>query len=299
MAEEPQKKKRKLGAPEAVAPPEEEKKYSITENGTKIEVSSALTQNEVVNLVSQYGTKVKELTFHYEEESEPISFTNFEFPNLEKLDFNHCALDIFILVNAPKLKMLTIEHCYLPIGFIKFRLPALESLWFEFCTIDDPSDLGDSLSNSPLIEKIYGYKLWGLGDSLGKKTVYLPNCKDLDLYRSDDLSSLKLYAPRLESLNLRACYDMTKLSFGKRGKKEHAAWNLKSPEKPTSFIVNVVNSGIRGACREYLKNNPRVSFILWRDEDHEMFMFDIDPQGDDERAQWNSDYDEETFSTYF
>jgi len=299
-SEEPRKKKRKVGGPEAVAAPGEQNKYSTTENGTKIEVSGALTQNELVNLVTQHGTKVKKLSFLYEEESEPISFTDFEFPNLEDLEFNRCALDVFILVNAPNLKSLTIEHCsYSPIAFIKFRLPGLESLYFEFCTINDPSDLGESLSSSPLIEKIYAYKLWGLGDFLGKKTVYLPNCQELDFYRSDDLSSLKLYAPRLESLNLRACYSMTKLSFGKRGKKEHSEWNLKSPEKPTSFTVNVVNSGIRGTCRDYLKNHPRVSFILWRDEDHDMFMFDIDPQGDDQRAQWTGDDDEEMFTTYF
>jgi len=298
MSDEPEKKKRKLGALTAAAATEEKEKYVTTENGSKIEVLSALTQDELVNLVKHHGSTVKELTFRYENESDPIDFKYFEFPNLERLEFNYCAVDIFILVNAPKLKILNIDQCsYSPLLYIKFRLPSLQRLGFDFCTIEDLSDFGDSLSNSPLLESFYAYKLWGLGDSLGKKTVYLPNCKDLNLWRSDDISSLKIYAPRLKSLNLRACYSMTKLWFGKRGKKDHATWNVKSPEKPTSFTVNVVHSGIRGECRKYLKSHPRVSFITWRAEDN-MFLrdFDLGPARDDERAQWNSDYDAEYYA---
>lgn len=300
MSEEPQKKKRKLGAQKAAAATEEQKKYSITENGTKIEVSTVISQDELVSLVADHGTTVKELRFQYEDESQPISFSDFEFPNLEKLEFYYCAVDFFSLVNAPKLKWLSIEQAsYCSIEHITFRLPSLEVLSFEFCTINDPSDFGESLTNSPLLERFIAYKLWGLGDSLGRKTVYLPSCTDLSLYRSDDISSLKIYAPRLQSLNLRACYDMSKLWFGKRGKKGHAAWNLKSPEKPTPFTVNVVNSGIRGECRKYLKSHPRVSFITWQANDN-MFMCDFESQGgDDERAKWNSDYDEEERARYF
>jgi len=299
MSEEPQKKKRKLGAQKAAAATEEQKKYSLAENGTEIEVSIAVTQDELVNLVALHGATVKKLTFHYEEESKPIRFAHFEFANLEQLEFNYCAVGVFNLVNAPKLKSLSIEQCsYCPLYCIAFRLPSLESLSFEFCTIDDPSDFGDSLSNSPLLKRVYAYKLWGLGDSLGKRTVYLPNCTELNFYRSDDLSSLKIYAPRLESLNLRACYSMTKLWFGKRGKKEHATWNLKSPAKPTSFTVNVVNSGIRGECRKFLKSHPRVSFITWRAEDGMFFDPYSRRAGDDQRAQWNSDYDEEQYANF-
>jgi len=297
MSEEPQKKKRKLEAQKAAAATKKPK-YKVTENGKIIEVSSPINQDELVNLVAQYGTTIKELEFYFHNEGEAaqISFTqDFKFPNLESLEFHYCSLDVFTLVNAPKLKSLSFEQCTDSLEFIKFRLPSLEHLSFDFITINDPSDFGDSLSNSPLLETVFAYKLWGLGDSLGKKTVYLPNCTDLNFWRSDDISSLKIYAPRLQSLNLRACYSMKNLSFGKRGKKEHAAWNLKSPLKPTSFTINVVNSGIQGNCRKFIKSHPRVSFITWRAEDDCMFMCDSDPQSDrdDERDQWNSDYDKE------
>lgn len=299
MSNELQNKKRKLGALKAAAATGEQRKYLISGNGTKITVLREISQDELVSLVADHGTTVNELRFEYREDSQPITFSDFKFPNLEKLSFWYCAMDFFRLVNAPKLKSLSIEQASCcSLEHFSFCLPSLEVLSFEFCTINDPSDFGESVSNSPLLDRLIAYKLWGLGDSLGRKTVYLPSCTYLDLYRSDDISSLKIYAPRLESLNLRAC-GINKLWFGKRGKKEHAEWNLKSPEKPTSFIVNVVNTGIRGQCRKYLKSHPRVSFITWREKDN-MFMCDFKPQGgDDERAKWNSDYDEEERARYF
>lgn len=45
----------------------------------------------------------------------------------------------------------------------------------------------------------------------------LPACTILDLYRSDDLESLDLYAPRLQSLNLQACYCLERVRLHPHG----------------------------------------------------------------------------------
>ena len=70
-------------------------------------------------------------------------------------------------------------------------------------------------SKSPKLECISSYKLWELGTKR-EHTLVLPNCSSFDIYKSDDVRGLKIWAPKLEELGLRACYDLSKVTMLKR-----------------------------------------------------------------------------------
>ena len=102
-----------------------------------------------------------------------------------------------------------------------FTAPELLSISFDFCTFLSQTidkDLSESLSNSPRLKGLHSYKLWGI-DEL--RPLYLPSVEGVSFYRADSLRALKLYAPRLEELNLRAAYAISSVTLLEHGKNEH------------------------------------------------------------------------------
>lgn len=70
--------------------------------------------------------------------------------------------------------------------------------------LENSDSFGPCLSACVQLRTFRAYKLWGLGHTRRGKIhkVKLPNCLDMNLYRSDDLERLELNAPMLSSLNL-------------------------------------------------------------------------------------------------
>jgi len=56
-------------------------------------------------------------------------------------------------------------------------------------------------------QTIKTYKFWGLGN-VRNYYLSLPSCTTISLIRSDGLTALDLYAPRLTTLVLTACHDL-------------------------------------------------------------------------------------------
>ncbi len=134
-------------------------------------------------------------------------------PALQSLRLNGVAWCNFNLKSA-SLLYFEIEN---PIpgsdGKFAFRFPNLLSFDSQFLHLEDSSDFAASLSASPKLERLSSYKLWGLGS---QPTWYLPSCTVINMSRSDDLTRLKLYCPRLEELGLRACYGISSVTLLKR-----------------------------------------------------------------------------------
>lgn len=137
------------------------------------------------------------------------------------------------------------------LGVTGLDLPQLRRLKFYHMEIRDDSDFGPSLARSPELLLVDGYKVsqspdflsghmdddercglaaasrlaecrlsssprglnhpqvWGLGGQ--PHYLHLENCVHFKLARSDDLESLDMYAPRLETLYLAACFSLTRL----------------------------------------------------------------------------------------
>ena len=97
-------------------------------------------------------------------------------------------------------------------------------------------------------------QLWGIGGS--KQKLRLPECTSLVLYRSDDLDYLEVWAPKLTSLNLQACYGLNHVRL--------------HPKEGSSVDVNLVNANIDMVSLRHLEQHPRVGAEgLSHDEDYE------------------------------
>jgi len=198
--------------------------------------------------------------------------------SVKRLSFTCCPFAAFTGVNLPQCTRLEFHNSgEAPPDFCA---PKLTSIWIQFCTYggDDVDKVfAKSLNRSPYLCSFASYKLWGVRD-LG--SLYLPSVEDLSFYRADGLSSLKLYAPRLKMLDLRAAYAISKVSFLSRGSGEHKGlMEVAAPgEKGTRplnlgkkdfsrFKLDVVNGGPRKeTCIEWA-NWPRVSQVLWECDD--------------------------------
>ena len=219
------------------------------ENYLKVRVTFNMKQEDLTQLAtSDIGSKLKELSFtpKYGSRSAVIDFSQVQFPALEKLEIHHQVIEAidFTQENYPELQSLTIEQITAKNpSYFKTDLPKLRFMSFQFITIDDPLGFGDSLSSSPNLEYFSGYKLWGLGTS--KKHTHrlvLPKCEELDLYRSDDLTYLKIWAPKLQSLNLQACYSLEEVTILDRKPNGYSGEEYGFNGDPSKYTLNLVNA---------------------------------------------------------
>ena len=115
----------------------------------------------------------------------------------------------------------------------------------QYIKVDNPFGFGKSLSSSPNLRYFYGYKLFGLGIGITKKDAHvlvLPNCDTLELYRSDDLTYLKIWAPKLESLSLQACYSIQEVTILDRRPNGYSGTEYRYTGKPSRYTLNLVNA---------------------------------------------------------
>jgi len=216
----------------------------------KIEMKFPMSQEDLALLCeSQVGARMTHLTIQpkYNDRRPPvIDFSLVSLPALESLEcmFQAVRAVHFTRENTPRLKRLSIEQpCATDLEYFDTDLPDLESMGFEHVHITDPSGFGKSLSRSPKLKRFSSYKLWGLGGPKSKTHVLvLPNCEYLSLYRSDDLSYLKIWAPKLEELNLQACYSITEVTMLDRKPRGYSGAEYKFSGVPSKYEVNLVNT---------------------------------------------------------
>lgn len=188
----------------------------------------------------------------YEDGNPPVIDTSeVSFPRLKSFNSMCQAIKAvdFSSMNFPMLETISIEQpCARSLEYFSTDLPNLRSLGFEFVDLDDVSDFGPSVSRSPKLERICCYKLWGLGGKAVHRLI-LPSCTSINFYRSDDLRSLKLWAPKLETLNLQACYSIQNVSLLSRKPAGFSGPEYSVRGVASTFTVNCVNTSVPGGNR--------------------------------------------------
>lgn len=172
---------------------------------------------------SRLGRAITSLAFDLEwsdeaERAEPLDFSGIVFPSLESLSVSTQPIEAieFDLSTTPRLSSLTIDNpINRQLATFKTNLPELRFVSLQFVTLEDPTHFGSSLSRSPKLEAFHAYKLWGLGigsEHLAHRLL-LPAVAEFDVYRSDDLDHLIMWAPKLTELNLQACYGIESVTI--------------------------------------------------------------------------------------
>ena len=118
-----------------------------------------------------------------------------------------------------------------------------------------PPDHGSGVINEMLaaaseLEEFETYKLW-----VTEELCFASNqLKTIELYRSDGLSGISLWAPNLEELNLRACYSIMSIEILKS---HHLAKKLPHGHKPSTIRVKTANANISAKAIAALKRSGR------------------------------------------
>lgn len=197
----------------------------------------------------------------YEDNCPVIKTSAVPFPKLLVIDLNCQALESFHFSKDqfPSLKQVSIESPpNSQLSSFELDLPNLTTLSGQFITVKDDRKFGASISKSPLLEFISFYKLWGLGRSK-RHVLVCPNAKEIDLYRSDDLRGLRLWAPKMTRLNLQACYGMEECKFYDDIPKFKNKNDYEFDGNLSDFKVNILNSNMGP---EVFEGNPRVKMIV-------------------------------------
>ncbi|GFR46310.1 hypothetical protein Agub_g7875, partial [Astrephomene gubernaculifera] len=179
-----------------------------------IRVEKAITQATLQYLCCTFHN-LKNLTIHpeYDDHNPRLDFSNLHFPVLQSLEVANTPVTtlVFTSNNTPKLQRLSIEQQTSPLRSFRLDLPELETLSLEHLTVHDCSDFAPSLAACPKLRTFVSYKFWGPDDDV--YDLRLPECEDLSLTRCDGLGGLRLWAPKLTSLDLQGCFGLRKLQL--------------------------------------------------------------------------------------
>merc|ERR1719186_2472710 len=190
---------------------------------------------------------MEELEIHpeYQDDSPTLDFSEVSFLNLKSLTIHYQSLKAvhFTKEKTPLLSSLTLEQNCDEVETFHLDLPELRFMSFQFLTVRDPTGFGKSLSRCPKLESFFGYKLWGLHVPKSKThRLVLPNCSTLELHRSDDLNYLDIWAPKLEDLNLRACYSLDEVNILDRKPNGYGGPQYSFNGTPSQYKVNLINT---------------------------------------------------------
>ncbi|KAI9020428.1 hypothetical protein DFJ74DRAFT_673095 [Hyaloraphidium curvatum] len=196
-----------------------------------------------------------------------LSFGDVSFRRLRTLSVQQPLTDIFFVKeHYPAMESIFLEQYRS--GGIHMDLPRLTYFSAQHWMVDDPHGFGPSLSRCPKLETVNCYKLWGLG--VGSRSrghrLALPSLEELDLYRSDDLGFLEIWAPRLRKLNLQACYGIERVDVLGAPPEGYADYVKLAPQKASRYIVNFINTSVPAGN---VVRNPRCRKVFANDEDDE------------------------------
>ena len=182
-------------------------------------------------------------------------------PKLQELQLIDCAFDQITLNEelTPNLRCVQMQNvpdgCTLELG-----IPNLTRFSIHYFA-GDPAPLQAMLDKATKLESFESYKLWAF-----RHIAFASNhLTDIKLHRSDSLSSIDLYAPRLLNLNLQACFGLELIRI--RDAHPTLSGDLPDGFQPTRFLVSTVNANLEPRLVRYLKQHPRANFENDEDED--------------------------------
>lgn len=134
-------------------------------------------------------------------------------------------------------------------------VPTLKKIWIHHYTPPEHSSgcINDMLAAATALETFETYKLW-VSEELRFASNHL---KSIELYRSDGLSGISLWAPNLEKLVLRACFSIKNIEIVKS---HQLAEELPEGHEPTTIRVNTANANISPRAMNALKKSGRCLF---------------------------------------
>ena len=190
--------------------------------------------------------------------------------------------DMKLEVSLPKLKTLKlIDVCFGKLKLNNELTPSLEELYMQNlgdeckceaklpnlrnfeCHYYSPDGansmwIHEMLSTATKLERFDTYKLRPLGAPelhfAGNELRYIR------LHRAELLESLSIYAPKLDSLSVQACYG---LNGHLKILDTHPNFT-RPPGRPSTFVVDATNACLSRCFRHTLENNPR---IVYEDND--------------------------------
>ncbi len=191
-------------------------------------------------------------------------------PSLEKLVLDGIKFKEIILNDklTPSITDLTMVN----VGDIsnmnfQVQLPTLQTLSISYMESDSLVSINEMLTASNVLVSFQSYKLWVAGDI--PLTITSDALESISIRRSDCLSSVAFWAPKLQSLDLIAMFDLSHVDI----LAEHPGW-VGGEKHPTplltKFLVDVTNSVGFGSedMLQYLISHPRVESIQrQQDED--------------------------------
>ncbi|KAH8095210.1 hypothetical protein JL720_2491 [Aureococcus anophagefferens] len=175
-----------------------------------------LSQSDLVALAaSALGRHLQHLHIRPEyEDVKPhiLDFDGISFPQLKSLELDSQAIRAlhFTAAYTPLLEVIDIEApCAVSVCYVRLDLPLLKTLWLKRVTLSCSDWFGDSISRCPRLECLGGYKIWGLATTKSKPLrLVCPAIKHICFWRADDLNYLKIWAPKLEELDLTGAFDI-------------------------------------------------------------------------------------------
>ena len=185
--------------------------------------------------------------------------------------------------NPVPLKSLRIEEVG-AVWYMFLDLKELETLYIEDAELNEASDFGNSLSRCVRLKKFDSRKLRGFEECT--QVIIHKELKDLQLYRSDDLQRLQVWAPKLHRFNVRSGYilrhvrllegvpfefmEKNKLfvDYSHIGKEDDV--DVKDQAK---VDLNIINANIDDKSRRHLENHPRVHFIRRVHEEDDTLIY--------------------------
>lgn len=178
-------------------------------------------------------------------------------PDLEVLVIDGIQFKKLVLTSelTPKLQKLTLINLG-DINACDFRVtaPLLKDIEIQYMNTSSSAPINAMLAACTRLEKFYSYKL----------QVFQPvhfastELKYLNIRRSDCLSKLSVYAPKLEKLDLIACYDLESVKILNS---HHTSSQLQPGTVPTIFTVNLENSICSDRLMTYFQQHPRVRLL--------------------------------------
>ena len=136
-------------------------------------------------------------------------------------------------------------------------VPTLKNIWIHHYGGEHISGrINDMLAAATELEKFETYKLW-VSEELRFAGNHL---KTIDLWRSDGLPGISLWAPNLETLRLQACYAIKNIEMLES---HQLAEMLPEGHEPTKIRVNTVNANISRKAMKALKRSGRCLFEEW------------------------------------
>ena len=189
---------------------------------------------------------------YYEQGAIQLRLNPVSLPRLVSLQLIDVAFKELVLTEAttPCLESLRLQNINDSCD-VTVVLPRLREVTTHY--IAGPSSwVQGMLSAAIVLESFDSYKLVGFGCAV--LTFASTELRSIDIHRSDCLQGISIWAPRLESLALRACYAMRNIDFPET----HAlATHLPADFKATSFDINIVNAKLDRDTLRALKRNPR------------------------------------------